>query len=251
MALFTRNRVARSTWIAAFIAQVIVTTGFVDAQVRARVQGPQQAQVGDLVVIDGSQSEATEFRWLLTNSSKQFLTVDDGKRVVFATGSSGSYRFLLVVGGATEDGKLDVDFAEWTVTVSESTPSPDEPIDPDRPDPIEPEQPDFQALTRLITRLSESVTSPSRRDEAQLLATSFRTFGLQAEQYESIAAFTQATSDDYKSKLGVAAYLPWSQSVFAPLAEELRQLRDSNQLNDLKDFGAAWQAIAVGFEGVK
>jgi hypothetical protein len=104
------------------------------AQVKAVVTGPKQASLGDLVVLDGSQSQAQKFKWAAVGHSKSFLPVDGGIRLVFASGAPGEYIFALVAAGTNVNGGAEADVALWTVTVG--TPAP-----PTPPTPVEPPAP--------------------------------------------------------------------------------------------------------------
>jgi hypothetical protein len=100
-----------------------------DAQeAKAVIDGPKQALPGDLVVLDASRSQGRAFHWALLNSGKTFLTFENGRKLVFATGTPQEYVFVLIVGDSDGREKVSVDIAEHRVTVGDVPgPSPDLP----------------------------------------------------------------------------------------------------------------------------
>jgi hypothetical protein len=102
------------------------------AQVTAVISGPKTADVGDLVILDGSGSSGTAFRWVLVGSKKTFLQIEGGKKVVFASGTTGEYVFVLVVGGQVQGGGMEVATQEYRLTVG-NLPGPNPPPDPQPP----------------------------------------------------------------------------------------------------------------------
>ncbi len=86
------------------------------------IEGPTVALPGDLIVLEAT-GEHDSVRWFLGNSPKTFLPVDGGKRVVFASGTPGEYRFFAV--GATVDaGKISLDDDTHTVVIGNPGPAP-------------------------------------------------------------------------------------------------------------------------------
>lgn len=86
---------------------------------RAVITGPKEAQLGDLIVLDASESVGSSRIWLLAVSpaEKAFLPVDDGLRCVFATGASGKYTFVLVVAGVNANGGAVAAMATHSIEV--------------------------------------------------------------------------------------------------------------------------------------
>jgi len=100
---------------------------------RARIDGPSKAAPGDLIVLDGGASQGRGFHWLLLNSERRFLTVEGGRKLVFASGSAQQYVFVLVVAAGDDAQHLSVDVAEHRVTVGDGPgPTPKPPV-PDLP----------------------------------------------------------------------------------------------------------------------
>lgn len=78
--------------------------------------GVANVPIGDLIVLDGTKSEATSWKWLVI-PKKTFLPTDGGKRVAFAAGTPGTYQFVLSVANGGS-----VDSAIFAVTVGQPTP---------------------------------------------------------------------------------------------------------------------------------
>lgn len=119
----------RSTLRALICSATLLLTiaASVQAQVTAIINAPKEAALGDLVILDGSRSNGQQFRWILLNSKKAFLAVDNSQRAVFSSGTSGEFIFALVVAGIDNNQKLDVAIAEHRVMIGtppEPTPTP-------------------------------------------------------------------------------------------------------------------------------
>lgn len=121
-------------------AACVLAAATAHGQVKAVITGPKQASLGDLVVLDGSQSQAQKYKWTAVGHGKSFLPVDGGIRLCFASGSPGEYIFALVAAGTNPNGGAEADVALWTVTVGTPTP-PTPPTPPQPPTPPTPPAP--------------------------------------------------------------------------------------------------------------
>ena len=65
-------------------------------QVTCVITGPSKSNPGDLVVLE-LETNATAIVWSLGNSDKTFLPVEQGRKVVFASGRQGKYKFTATV----------------------------------------------------------------------------------------------------------------------------------------------------------
>ncbi len=106
------------------------------ADPKAVIEGPSQANPGDLVILDATKSAGTGHVWKLVGSKKSYLPVNGGTQCVFASGDAGVYTFVLAV---ADGGKASL--AEHSVTVG--TPPPPIPVPPPTPppDPTPPPKP--------------------------------------------------------------------------------------------------------------
>lgn len=142
------------------------------------IAGPAETSPGDLVILE-ARGEYEGIRWILGNSTKSFLPVDDGRRCVFASGAPGEYRFFAVV--AQRDGEATtLADASFVVRVGgpspvPPTPTPPTPTPPPAPTPIPPAPtptpppapiPDsFSSLSLVVIRDVDDLTA----DQAEVL----------------------------------------------------------------------------------
>ena len=114
-------------WVLTFAAVLAPDCLAFAQEAKAVIDGPKQVLPGDLIVLDASRSQGRAFHWVL-NSKKTFLTFENGRKLVFATGTPQEYVFVLIVGDSDGREKVSVDIAEHRVTVgSLPGPSPDLP----------------------------------------------------------------------------------------------------------------------------
>lgn len=103
---------------------------------RAVITGPKESSPGELVILDASQSSGMGYLWLLVNSEKSFLPVDNGMKCVFSTGTPGTYHFVLVVSGTNPNGGPAAATAAHVLKIAGATPpGPDPPPNPPVPVP--------------------------------------------------------------------------------------------------------------------
>ena len=140
----TTRRVSEACILAVAILCLLFIPAIVQAQVKAVITGPKTASLGDLVVLDVSQSQAQKYKWTAVGHSKSFLPVDGGIRLCFASGSAGDFIFALVAAGTNPNGGAEADVALWTITVGTPSPPtpPQPPTPPTPPVPPTPPQPD-------------------------------------------------------------------------------------------------------------
>ncbi len=133
-------------------------------QPTAVITGPKEAPVGDLVILDASQSQGLGFLWLLVNSEKSFLPVDGGIRCVFASGSPGRFLFVLVTSGTNNNGGPAAATAKHELNITGGTPPTPTPTPTPTPKP-DPTVPPTNARSAVIL-VETSDLSP---DQANLL----------------------------------------------------------------------------------
>lgn len=86
------------------------------------IRGPLESPIGELIVLDGSSSIGTGHQWMLVGSRKTFLPVDEGRKVVFSSGTPGQFVFVLAV---ASEGQASL--STHTVVVGTPGPLPPEP----------------------------------------------------------------------------------------------------------------------------
>lgn len=110
---------------------------------KAIIEGPSQIAPGDLLILDGTKSQATDWKWLVI-PSKTILPVEGGRRLVFAVGQPGTYQFILSVAN-----QASVDSTIFAVTVG-PPPGPSPSPSPPGPVPPSPTPPSPQAGLRVL-----------------------------------------------------------------------------------------------------
>lgn len=115
------------------IAAVFLLAGWAAGGEPARgIDGPDAAAPGDLVILSASV-DAKAFAWTCIPDSRRWLAVDGGRRVVFASGTPGSYTFVLAT--ATCDVPA---VYQHVVTIELPGPKPPDPPNPPLPPPPQP-----------------------------------------------------------------------------------------------------------------
>lgn len=133
------------------------------ATATAVIDGPNEARVGDLVVLSGGNSKGDGFRWILPERI-QAITCNDGLDLAFATGTPGTYQFILIAA----DKEASISYVAHDVVVSGSLPTepgPDPPPkpepDPDKPDDPTPPPEQFESLRKLSELAAKDLNDPA------------------------------------------------------------------------------------------
>lgn len=153
-----------------FLAVIALCASSVMAQSpKAVITGPKEAAVGDMVVMDASESVGTSRLWLqaVAPMPKSFLPVDSGTRCVFATGTPGRYVFVLVVAGTGANGNALAEMATHTLDVGGPAPGPNPTPPPStNPCPI--------PVGSLLTAAKAVAAVKTGREDAAMLATLYQ-----------------------------------------------------------------------------
>lgn len=214
----------------------------------AVIVGPERGNPGDLIVLDATQSrDAVGFAWVLADGDKTFLEVDNGRKVVFATGTAGRYTFVLVAANAQADGKPQVAVARHVLTVGEPSPNPNPPGP--QPDPLPPGKYGLASFAR-DAATGVSLAAVERVRTAAALANSFDSIAstIAAGAIKTPGDAIAATQANNITALGSArdAWRPWAEA----LRVKLNALSDSGQMTAMDDYVAAWREISTGLRAV-
>ena len=117
-----------------FLSVLLLLPSVCFAQAKAVVDGPTQAEPGDLVVINAEPSVGEGFRFVVDERlvGRSFVF---GKQVIFATRSPGTYRVQVIVADRT----ANIDQASVAVKIGEELPpEPPKPPGPPKPPPLPP-----------------------------------------------------------------------------------------------------------------
>lgn len=151
----------------AICALILAASCAIAQQPKAVITGPKEADAGDLVILDATQSQGESFAWAIIPPTKVFLPVDSGQRCVFASGQPGTWQFALVAAGKNANGGASVDVTLWSVTITGPTPIPPGPDPPGpSPDPTPGPGPSVPGPKELIILRESSEVDP---DVATLL----------------------------------------------------------------------------------
>lgn len=206
---------------------------------KAVIDGPKSASLGDLVILDGSKSQGAGHSWALVGSNKTFLPVDQGTKVVFASGQVGKFTFVLAVAKADK-----ADMAVHVVEITSPAPGPTPPPDPPAPGPTPPKPSD---LTKKVAQWAAACRSPTRAHDATALAQNFRQAAKIAMDggYSSVAEMLSDTTA--RNRRAIPSQMEaWKEAFFAPLATELEQRSPKSP----RECVPIWEQIAEGLEAV-
>jgi hypothetical protein len=189
----------------------------------------------------------------LADGDKTFLEVDNGRKVVFATGTAGRYTFVLVAANAQADGKPQVAVARHVLTVGDPQPNPIPP-NPNppgpQPDPLPPGKYGLASFTR-DAAAGVPLSATERVRTAAALAGSFDSIAstIAAGAIKTQADAIAATQANNITALGSAreAWRPWAES----LRVKLNALSESGQLATMDDYITAWREISTGLRAIK
>jgi hypothetical protein len=73
------------------------------AQVSLVVKAPETCEIGEMVTIDATGSNADAFEWLVIPATPDFRVITNGQEALFSARAPGSYTFIIA---ATRDGVL-------------------------------------------------------------------------------------------------------------------------------------------------
>lgn len=123
---------------------------FVCGDVKAVINGPNNANAGDLVVLTTTGSTGDNFLWILPESL-QVLTCDANQQLAFASGKEGTFSFTLIAADKT----AAIDYITHTIVIGKTLPPVPDPI----PTPIPADD---------LTKISKE-SAPDDKETAKLL----------------------------------------------------------------------------------
>lgn len=216
----------------------ILATSVCFGQATAVVSGPKEALAGDLVILDASASKGGAFKWLLVNSTKTFLPVDNNTKVVFASNQPGEYVFILVVAAKNSEA-VEIKTAEHKVLLKGGDPGPNPNPNPN-PNPVPVD--DFSTEVTKWAKAVPEVTAV----EAKSVANAFTTVVSNIGSYKTIREFSTATSELYVKDLGLDRYLVWKETFFNKLQDKIVELQKAGKVTKVDDLKTVWQSVAQG-----
>lgn len=191
------------------------------------IKAPDKVKVGDMIVIDLSESLGGGFDYEVEPTPPGLRTFDGGKMIVCGTGSKNvTYVFSIA---CALNGDSDILVHKVKVTGAAATP-----IDPG------------QNMVEKVKDWAADVTSPTLRDDAIQLAQSFASLAVIIEQdtFDNAEALIVATATSNRDALNgnLENWTPLLNS----LMNELKAMALSGKLSDLTDHAPIWRDVARG-----
>lgn len=180
------------------------------AQAEAIIKGPEKVNPGDLVILDSTDSTGSAQEWRLVNSDKTYLPLEG--RCVFASGTAGSYVFVLSVADCDDLDGASVSMAVHTVVVGT----------PPKPKPVIPPEPD--------------VPEPELTGHTKTIFNSLKTVRYKAGEIETL-------SNNIKKVASKSAGLSWTPR---QMNEELGRLNSTFRDDDTKQRWKSWMDAFSG-----
>jgi len=195
----------------------------------AKIEGPESARIGDLVVV-ASAGEAHSYKWaVLPKGTQGWREIDGGRRLVFSSHEPRTYTFVLAIGSS--DGAVDVSTHEVVLgeahlpLVSRAKSSTVQAMTPRPP-----------SWTRLV--------QGAGTEEAGKLAGAFRMAAsmIDTEHVGDAAELFAATGELSRGAVGdrIEAWQPWLDAV----DEWVEGLEESGDLDTIAEYAERWRELA-------
>ena len=193
------------------------------------IKAPDKVKVGDMIVIDLSESLGGGFDYAVEPMPPGLRTFDSGKIIVCGTGDENvTYTFMI---SCALDGDSDIAVHKVKVT---GAAAPGPPPDPG------------QNIPEKVKDWADDVDSPSKRDDCVKLAQSFSSVAIiiEQDQFSTPAELVQATATSNRDALGenLSHWTPLLDS----LMQELKAMAQLGKLQDVKDHARIWKDVAKG-----
>jgi hypothetical protein len=215
-----------------------ISPNIVNSKAEIIIEGPKTVKVGQLARFDVAKSSGKTFKWQILPESTDLEVYDDGRKVVFATGTAGEYTFIVA---CANDNDVDVKVQKLTVTADGNAPAPPGPPTP--PSPV-------AGLKGKVIEWSDLVTSPNKKTEAGKLADSFSSVKAQimAGTLDSAEAIIEETKNSNRAAL--EASLPMWVPFMEQLQREMRTQAEAGVLVTPAQHAQMWGEIADGLSVV-
>lgn len=205
------------------------TTQQNEAKAEVVINAPDRIKVGDLIVVDLSDSIGDGFDYEVIPEPPGLKVFDNGKTLVCGTGDENT-KYLFIISCALEG---DSDIKTHTVTVY-GAPQPGPPPNPG------------ENMVEKVTSWCQDVDSPSKRDDALKLAQSFSSVAVIIEQdtFSSASELVKATSTSNRDALN--GNLEYWTPLLDALMNELKAMAAAGKLPDVKSHAKVWREVANG-----
>lgn len=193
------------------------------------IKAPDRVKIGDLIIIDLSNSLGGGFDYAVEPMPPGLRTFDNGKIIICGTGDK-NVVYTFMVSCALGD---DSDIAVHKVRVygaEETGPVPDP----------------GQNLVQKVKDWASAVDSPTKRDDALKLSQSFASIAVIINQdtFDDVGELIRATATSNRDALD-ANLEHWSPLLDA-LMKELKAMSSTGQLPDVQSHARIWRDVAQG-----
>jgi hypothetical protein len=222
-------------WLSIFVL-LIGSVAF--GEVKSVITGPKEAPVGDLIVLDATQSVGTAFEWV--TNGEGCLISKIGNKLAFTSNVPGKYFFVYVAAGE-ENKKTVISTSKHELSITGTAP-----VGPVVPvvDPTIPE-----GLFNISKLAYDWAKSTGDKVTALKVASNFTSIAAKI----AAGALTEAeqivveTANLNKTILGETSpqYKVWKDKFFAPLNVKLNEL-STDKLSSVSDHQKCWEEIAIG-----
>lgn len=188
-----------------------------------------KVKVGDMIVIDLSESLGGGFDYHVEPMPPDLRTFNNGKVIVCGTGDKNvTYTFSL---SCALNGDSDINVIKVKVT---GAPAPGPPADPG------------ENIVEKVKDWASEVDSPTKRDDALALAQSFSSVAIVIEQntFSTPAELVKATATSNRDALG--DNLEHWTPLLDGLMSELKAMAQLGKLGDVRDHAVIWKEVAQG-----
>jgi len=196
-----------------------------------------EAEVGELIEIDLSESKARTFKWEIQPHTENCRIIECGRKMILSHGKRG--RFKIFVACALDD---TLDSAVIEIKVAGSAPTPDDNDDEDDGEDNQPDPPESE-LNQLVSNWVSEIDTPEKQSETRALAQSFRSVSamVSAGVVKSLEDLIDMTKASNQTALGDSLddWKPFSDG----LRKYLNKLGKEGELGDLQDHASIWEQI--------
>ncbi len=193
------------------------------------IQAPAKVKIGDLIILDLSESIGTGFDYKVEPVPPGLQTFNDGRVIICGTGNKNvTYTFMV---SCALDNDSDIGIHKIKVTGSQAPGPPPEP---------------GKNIVAKVKDWVVDVKAPNKRIDAIRLAQSFASVAIIIEQdmFNTPAELVQATSTSNRDALGtnIENWKPLLDS----LMQELKAMAKLGKLSTVKDHAQVWKEVAQG-----
>ena len=190
------------------------------------LRAQEEAEVGELVRLDASESEVEGLTWQILPATPDFEVIEDGRRAFFSAREESAGRSFLVIIAGAKGGTPFLKHHTIRVLGEEQPPKPENVA---------------SKVKRWTGRVGDY---PGRKAHGEALAAVFRK--LAAADDISVEQILDATATANTAILGEALdqWIP----LLEPLGQELDKLMEAGELETREDYKNVWLLIAEGIE---